>query len=683
MSSISPQFIRFTTPARLWGACEVPTKHKGPLETKEVGQAPKVERPAVQTPVRSTPQRSSANVQGTKDSDDNPKAAKKSAKSPTKRVETDKVLESLDSLSLTSPPNDPIRSELAYHRLAKGNNMNWNFQLPVPHNVSFGIEFATSNSVGLVSEYLASTMYHGKNAGNAKQVEDRVWDQLDQLDRDLIKRAINRPVNGFPVIFYAAMTNNVNVIRRIIVEYGASMDAVSDEHQLPLLAFVIVNGSIGGKDSTSVLKTLLSLGAAGDVFPKSFYSPYNTTLPYNGPAEEDMTDLGDVNKQWCRSVHIRTKLAGAINITQRYYLQKSTTIPKIKEREQQVAAATGVSALLGIPYLLIGQTDAAISLRTTLLSHFLFETVQPLVLVFAGPSGHGKTELARKLSELLSLDMTNVDCTKFTSVTGMFGGNSAYTRSENGSTLNNFIADHHTKACVVFLDEFEKTTWEIHNALLKPFKEGIYEDRRDNDVCDTSRFIWVLATNALDDEIMEFCDDHANIMLGENDPDDTSRKFLMRELSTWLREGFVAEFGAPLAGRISQFIPFLPFLDGEKAIGIEKCLLELKNQIYDPVDLAKKRFWGDVILKIRNSPAICKHLADLWYDRETGMRSLARAVQIDVRNNLIGTKYFETPGKIKDGQPKVEYVLDIRGGDTLVVTERSTNVEEVLEDEVS
>jgi hypothetical protein len=38
----------------------------------------------------------------------------------------------------------------------------------------------------------------------------------------------------------------------------------------------------------------------------------------------------------------------------------------------------------------------------------------PLVLVFAGPSGHGKTELARQLGHLLSLELEVVDCTNFT-----------------------------------------------------------------------------------------------------------------------------------------------------------------------------------------------------------------------------------------------------------------------------
>lgn len=48
-------------------------------------------------------------------------------------------------------------------------------------------------------------------------------------------------------------------------------------------------------------------------------------------------------------------------------------------------------------------------------------TKQPLVLLFAGPSGHDKTELARNLGQLLSLDFHSVDCTNFKFKSDLFG----------------------------------------------------------------------------------------------------------------------------------------------------------------------------------------------------------------------------------------------------------------------
>ncbi|KAI1382556.1 uncharacterized protein F4822DRAFT_435458 [Hypoxylon trugodes] len=55
---------------------------------------------------------------------------------------------------------------------------------------------------------------------------------------------------------------------------------------------------------------------------------------------------------------------------------------------------------------------------------------------------------------------------------------------------------------VVFIDEFEKTSQEIHNTLLIPFEEGRYEDRRTRRPIDCSKTIWILATNKLDDTVI-------------------------------------------------------------------------------------------------------------------------------------------------------------------------------------
>jgi ATP-dependent Clp protease ATP-binding subunit ClpA len=77
--------------------------------------------------------------------------------------------------------------------------------------------------------------------------------------------------------------------------------------------------------------------------------------------------------------------------------------------------------------------------------------------------------------------------------------------SERGSPLNNFVAQKNGERCVVFLDEFEKTNSTIHNALLIPFDKGEYQDRRHLTTIDCSKSIWIIATNALDPTIKEFC----------------------------------------------------------------------------------------------------------------------------------------------------------------------------------
>jgi ATP-dependent Clp protease ATP-binding subunit ClpA len=137
-----------------------------------------------------------------------------------------------------------------------------------------------------------------------------------------------------------------------------------------------------------------------------------------------------------------------------------------------VAALRNAEPLLGIPYFLIGQTMAANRLLQKLLSYIMVPSRRPLVLVFAGPSGHGKTELARRLGHLMSLELEVVDCTIFNRESELFGPRHPYVGADRGSPLNNFLAKNAGQRCIVFLDEFEKTTSDIHQALLLPFDNG-------------------------------------------------------------------------------------------------------------------------------------------------------------------------------------------------------------------
>jgi ATP-dependent Clp protease ATP-binding subunit ClpA len=107
--------------------------------------------------------------------------------------------------------------------------------------------------------------------------------------------------------------------------------------------------------------------------------------------------------------------------------------------------------------------------------------------------------------------------------TDLFGPWAPYIGSEKGSLLNNHLANHSGKRGIVFLDEFEKTTKDVRAALLLPLDDGKsldvfmyirlinigwYCDRRNGHHVDCTKIIWVFATNAVDDKIVEFSDLH-------------------------------------------------------------------------------------------------------------------------------------------------------------------------------
>jgi len=63
------------------------------------------------------------------------------------------------------------------------------------------------------------------------------------------------------------------------------------------------------------------------------------------------------------------------------------------------------------------------------------------VIVFAGPSGHGKTELARIMGALLLVPSHFGDCTEMRHETDLFGPKAPYENWEVGSPLNNHLID--------------------------------------------------------------------------------------------------------------------------------------------------------------------------------------------------------------------------------------------------
>jgi ATP-dependent Clp protease ATP-binding subunit ClpA len=192
---------------------------------------------------------------------------------------------------------------------------------------------------------------------------------------------------------------------------------------------------------------------------------------------------------------------------------------------------------------------------------------------------------------------------------------------------------------------------------------GEYQDRRTLKNIDCSKTIWILATNALDDTIIKFC--NPNPAIFSDDP--LSSEPPSKNLSKELRKAFLDHFGAPVTGRISDFVPFLPFSPGEQAVVARKFLLELANNVRLPVNLSAgpdERLLGDVKLRIRRDAKVCAYLAAEEYSEDLGARSLRSAIQ-QVEDRLV-ERYLQENNQISEGNELQEYLIELQGDEIAV-----------------
>ncbi|KAH6876437.1 P-loop containing nucleoside triphosphate hydrolase protein [Thelonectria olida] len=483
----------------------------------------------------------------------------------------------------------------------------------------------------------------------------KVRDYLEFFGRDVADGKINEPVRGFPAIFYAVETDQEAMVR-LLINFGANVSVVHSASRTPLLAYAILKDSEQQTHSTAILSTLLSTAASPHVIPAETFTPFTRDAPTGSTLEADRKIEVTELTRWCTDA-TRLKLAKATNLTQRYYLDRAAKLKPPSLRHKQITKIKKATGLLGVPYFLIGQTIAVDLLIENLLAHLLMPTEQPLVLCFAGPSGHGKTELARQLQTLLSLDMELVDCTTMSRESELFGPRKPWVGAKKGSPLNNFLVQHAGERCLVFLDEFEKTSEEIHQALLLPFGNGEYEDRRNREKVDCSKTIWILATNALDDTILEFYEQNEPKFDGDEAEKDQAVKQLLKEL----QGAFLNWFDAPVTGRVSGFVPFLPFSAGEQAVITHRELLKLDEQLRGPINLLREELIGNIILKFEREATLCELLAKDYYCKELGARSLIQGVK-KVRN-IIVKAYLEEEEEIQENDMLQEFIITVQDGE--------------------
>ena len=249
--------------------------------------------------------------------------------------------------------------------------------------------------------------------------------------------------------------------------------------------------------------------------------------------------------------------------------------------------------------------------------------------IFLGPTGVGKTELARALAEFLFDDehaMIRIDMSEYMerhAVSRLIGAPPGYVGYEEGGQLTEAV--RRRPYSVILLDEIEKAHPDVFNVLLQILDDGRATDGQGRTV-DFRNTVIIMTSNLGSSYITS---------LGESNESE------MRER---VMEALHAAFRPEFLNRIDEVIIF-------QALSRSQINQIVRIQL----DSLAKRL-GDRQITVMVTPAASELLANKGYDPVFGARPLKRVIQKDVLDELAR---MVLSGRLRDGET---VVIDNEGG---------------------
>ncbi|WP_375427994.1 ATP-dependent Clp protease ATP-binding subunit ClpA [uncultured Sphingomonas sp.] len=247
--------------------------------------------------------------------------------------------------------------------------------------------------------------------------------------------------------------------------------------------------------------------------------------------------------------------------------------------------------------------------------------------LFTGPTGVGKTEVAKQLSSILGIPLQRFDMSEYMerhSVSRLIGAPPGYVGFDQGGLLTDAVDQN--PHCVLLLDEIEKAHPDLFNILLQVMDNGRLTDQHGKSV-DFRNVILIMTTNA-------GASDMARETLGfgqltrEGEDEQAVQKM------------FTPEF----RNRLDAIVPFGYLPPEVVARVVDKFILQLELQL------------ADRSVHIRLDDESKKWLTDKGYDKLYGARPMSRLIQEKIKQPLAEELLFgklvhggEVTVKMKDG----------------------------------
>jgi ATP-dependent Clp protease ATP-binding subunit ClpC len=258
--------------------------------------------------------------------------------------------------------------------------------------------------------------------------------------------------------------------------------------------------------------------------------------------------------------------------------------------------------------------------------------------IFLGPTGVGKTELAKALAQFLFDDedsMIRIDMSEFMekhTVSRLIGAPPGYVGYQEAGQLTEAVRRRPFR--VILFDEVEKAHPDVFNILLQILEDGRLTDGHGRTV-DFRNTVVIMTSNLGTQEFQRQA-------IGFSRQEKSEQQRLKSAIDTALKQTFRPEF----LNRIDDIVIFQPLTQEDLKKIIDMLILEVEKRLADrdiKLDLDEEaRAW----------------LLKEGYDPAYGARPLRRAIQRYVENPL-SSKILR--GEIKDGETVVVSV----GGDVL------------------
>ena len=167
----------------------------------------------------------------------------------------------------------------------------------------------------------------------------------------------------------------------------------------------------------------------------------------------------------------------------------------------------------------------------------------------------------------------------------------------------------------------------------------------------------------MDESIHAFCRENEKALFSPTmEGDEQAQRRLGDKLCGQLRQEFVGHFRAPLAGRISEIVPFVEFSPAEAAVIAHRKLVDLERMAMRRMKLALNAaddvYVGNSRVAICRDASVSEAIARDGYTRETGARSIARAVERTAVDPLV-TQLLESGDRFDENEPISHFVVDM------------------------